>query len=142
MENEEPVTIRAASADDVAAVKELIAEFVKQRILLPRSDEELASLMENGFIAEVDGRVVGCAAIDIYSRKMAEIQCLAVAEPMHGKGVGKRLVECCVQRARERNVVELMAISSSERFWMECGFDYSLPDQKRAFFIHTDPYGR
>jgi len=29
-----------------------------------------------------------------------------------------------------------MAISTSDDFLMQCGFDYSLPNQKRALFIH------
>ena len=30
--------------------------------------------------------------------------------------------------------MEVMAISSSEKFLQDLGFDYSLPDQKRALF--------
>ena len=64
----------------------------------------------------------------------AEIQCLAVKEGYQGHGLGSDLVRSCVELARERGIMEVMAISSSEKFLQNLGFDYSLPDQKRALF--------
>ncbi len=92
-------------------------------------------LATNGFVATVDEEVVGFAAVEIYSRKLGEIQCLAVAEAYQGRGIGSKLVELCVERAREKGILEVMAISSSEHFLQKLGFDYSLPDQKRALFF-------
>jgi amino-acid N-acetyltransferase len=39
-----------------------------------------------------------------------------------------------VERAREKGIMEVMAISASEGFLRQLGFDYSLPEQKRALF--------
>jgi amino-acid N-acetyltransferase len=128
------VLIRPAHPVDVPQIRELIAPFVQEKKLLPRSDDELAELTRNGFVAEVNGSVVGFAAIDVYSRKLAELVCLAVAAPYQGAGIGKRLVRQCIRRARELNILELMAISASDGFLKACGFDYSLPEQKRALF--------
>lgn len=131
------IPIREASAADVPAIMELIGPFVAERSLLPRTMEELQRLTENGFAVEVDSRMIGFAAVEIYSRKLAEIQCLAVAREFQGRGIGKRLIHCCVERAKSRGVLELMAITASERLFASCGFDYSLPDQKRALFKRT-----
>ena len=70
-----------------------------------------------------------------HRRKLAEIQALGVALPWRGHGLGKQLVQLCVELARERGVYELMAITASEHLFRDCGFDYSLPDQKKALFI-------
>jgi amino-acid N-acetyltransferase len=51
--------------------------------------------------------------------------------------VGKQLVARCVQRAHELGVFEVMAISANEGFLQSCGFDFSLPDQKKALFFQT-----
>jgi len=130
------ITIRAASVVDAPRVCRLIEPFVARKQLLHRSTEEISRLIKNGFVAEMSGEVVGFSAIDIYSRKMAELVCLAVAESCQGKGVGRLLVESCIQRAREHKVHELMAISAAEDFMKSCGFDFTLPEQKKAFFIH------
>ena len=116
---------------------------VAARQLLARTDQEIEWLATHGFAAIVGEKLVGFAAVEIYSRKLAEIQCLAVSSDMHGRGIGKRLIEHCVACARHHGILELMAISASDEFLKQCGFDYSMPDQKRALFIrpgepHTD----
>ena len=124
--------------DDLTDIQRLLNPFVEQHLLLPRTSDELAVLLQHAFIATVDGQLIGFAAIEIYSQKLAEIQCLAVDTTFHGQGIGKQLVANCVNRAKQYNILEVMAISASDKFLKQCGFDYSLPDQKRALFYPTD----
>lgn len=128
------VVVRRATSDDLMAVNSLLKPFVLQRKLLKRTRAEMELLVPSGFVAVAEGRVVGFAAVEIYSRKLAEIQCLAVEPEFQGHGIGSQLVRRCVELARDRGVMEVMAISSSEHFLQKLGFDYSLPDQKRALF--------
>lgn len=129
------IKFRNATADDLGEVTRFLTPFMNGKQLLPRTSLELELLLRHGFVAEHAGSIVGFAAVEVYSRKMAEIQCLAVAEMHQRQGIGRELVARCVQRARDLNVIELMAISSSEELFRACGFDYSLPNQKRALFI-------
>ncbi len=131
------VCIRLAAASDVPHIHQLIEPFVANRQILPRAVEDLYGLVENGFVAESAGELVGFAAVEIYSKKLAELLCLAVSEKCQGQGVGRMLVERCVQRAEELEIVEVMAITANDDFFRSCGFDYTLPQQKRALFIHT-----
>lgn len=135
------IAYRTATADDVPRLLEMLEPFVRARKLLRRSPEEVAVLTRHGFIAECAGQVVGFSAIEIYNRKLAEIQSLAVAEGFQNRGIGRRLVMQCLERARELDVMEVLAISASEEFLRSCGFDYSLPDQKRALFCQLRPRG-
>jgi amino-acid N-acetyltransferase len=128
------IEIRDASPDDTEQVLELMEPFVVAKHLLRRTEGEIRELTRHGFVAEVNEQIVGFAAVEIYSRKLAEVQCLAVRGDMQGHGLGRRLVAECVDRARELGVLEVMAISSSDNFLLSCGFDYSLPDQKRVLF--------
>lgn len=128
------ISFRTATVEDVPRLLEMLEPFVRARKLLRRSPEEIAVLTRHGFIAEADGEIVGFSAIEIYSRKLAEIQSLAVADGFQNRGIGRKLVMQCLERARELDVMEVLAISASEEFLRSCGFDYSLPDQKRALF--------
>lgn len=105
------------------------------KMLLLRTSLELELLLRHGFIAQHAGKIVGFAAVEVYSRKLAEIQCLAVDEMYQRRGIGRELVNRCVQLANEMKILEVMAISQSEELFRACGFDYSLPNQKRALFI-------
>jgi len=129
--------IRDATPNDVPQIAELIEPFVARKQILPRSIDEIGELVKNGFVAESGGNIVGFAAVEIYSKKLAELLCLAVSGPFQGRGVGRKLVDCCVERARSKDVYEVMAITADEQFFGSCGFHYILPEQKRALFIRT-----
>ena len=131
------IRIRPACVEDLAALQAFILPFVDDGRLLPRTTEELHDLINNGFIALMEDRVVGCAALEIYSSKLAEIRSLAVSTGFQGRGIGRQLVDACVERARQRRILEVMAITSSESFFMECGFDFTLPGEKKALFLNT-----
>ncbi len=131
------VTIRSVCRDDLPAIAKFIEPVVATGKLLPRTTQELEDLLPHGFVAESDGRIVGFAALEIYSPKMSEIRSLAVAPEFRGAGIGKQLVHRCVERACERQVLEIMAITSNEEFFKYCGFDFTLPGEKKALFIQT-----
>lgn len=131
--------IRPAQHSDAPLVLKLIEPYVANRVLLPRTLDEIEDLLTSGFVAEFDGRIVGFAALEIYSKKLAEIRSLCVADAFRRSGIGKLLVAACVQFARERSILEVMAITSSEDFFRSCGFDFTLPGEKKAFFLQTRP---
>lgn len=133
----EPIIIRPARGADVRALSALIEPFVQQRKLLPRTIDELALLLPNYFVAESAGRIVGCVALEVYSSKLAELRSLVVAPDFQGRGVGKLLVEACVGRARDEKILEVMAITSADEFFHSCGFDFTLPGEKKALFYQT-----
>jgi amino-acid N-acetyltransferase len=105
--------------------------------LLPRTFDEMEDLIDTFFVAEVEGKIMGCAALEIYNRKLAEIRSLAVAQQAQGRGLGKKLVAACVELAKERGIFEIMAISASDDFFQACGFDFTLPRLRKAFFMQT-----
>jgi amino-acid N-acetyltransferase len=132
-----PFSIRRAAPADVDSLHRFIAPFVEQGRLLPRTQDELEELTETGFLAETDGHIVGFAALEIYSPKLAELRSLAVAAEYQGRGIGKALVRACAELAREQRIFEVMAITSSDEFFKHCGFDFTLPGEKKAVFLQT-----
>lgn len=130
--------VRPMQRGDFAAVSALIQPYVEQGVLLPRTRKELLALLPHGFVVvDPAGAVVGFAALEIYSSKLGEIRSLVVAPAWQGRGVGRQLVDACVQCARQHKVLEVMAITSNEEFFRRCGFDFTLPGEKKALFITT-----
>lgn len=131
------LVIRPAESRDLNPLDAFIQPFVEAGQLLPRTFDELEALIPAGFIAEWNGEIVGFAALEVYSKKLAEVRSLAVSELLRGQGVGKKLVEACVKLAHDLNVLEVMAVTANEEFFRSCGFDFTLPGQKKALFIQT-----
>ena len=136
IESEEfEISFLHAAETDAVALNDFLAPFVEAKQLLPRTVDELRHLTKFAWVARCEGEIVGFCAVEVYSRKLAEIQCMAVSPEFRRRGVGHSLVSRCVEIARKEGILELMAISSSDEFLNSCGFDHSLPQQKRAFFI-------
>ena len=131
------LVLRMARAEDVPAIRALIEPHVATGRLLQRATEEIEYLLPTFVIAELDGEVVGCAALEVYSSRLAEVRSLVVASQLRGKGVGRCLVETCVAMARERRILEVMAITSNEKFFHAVGFDFTLVNERKALFINT-----
>ncbi|MEM7558500.1 MAG: GNAT family N-acetyltransferase [Planctomycetota bacterium] len=129
-------TVRAASAEDLNGIVTVLEPFVQNEVLLRRSEAEISDLIGTGFVAvhQSESVIVGFCSVEIYSKKLAEILCLAVDGRHQGHGIGGLLVQECVSLAKAKGVMEVMAISSSEQFLHGLGFDYTLPHQKRALF--------
>jgi len=129
------IVVRAAEGDDVEGIKSFIVPFVEAKKLLPRTTRELKKLIQTGFVATADGKVVGFATLEIYSKKLAELRSLCVDSSYQGMGIGKRLTKACLDLARERHIFEVMVITSADQFFLTCGFDFTLPGEKKALFL-------
>ena len=129
--------VRPSTMADLEDIYEFIRPFVEAGRLLPRTVDELEGLIPTGFVAIVADEVVGFVALEIYSRKLAEIRSLCVSSDYRGQGIGKRLALACVDLARRQKIFEVMAITSTEEFFRSCGFDFTLPGEKKALFLLT-----
>ena len=129
--------VRPSTMSDLDDIYDFIQPFVDAGRLLPRTLDELEGLIPTGFVAIADGEVVGFVALEIYSRKLAEIRSLCVSSEYRGQGIGKRLTLACVDLARRQKIFEVMAITSTDDFFRSCGFDFTLPGEKKALFLLT-----
>jgi pyrroline-5-carboxylate reductase len=116
------VVVRSASLEDVARIGELLAVYVRLKLVRQRPFAELQREVGNFFVAEIDGAVVGCASLRIYTPALAEIASVAVEEGCHGLGIGRRLVQAAVLRAHSRSVRRVFAFTMRERLFLQLGF--------------------
>lgn len=125
---EAKVTVRPAIAADMSHIRGLIREYPKRLVQkdLPRTP--------SFFVAELEGRVVGCCALQIYSRRLGEVRSLAIRPEFRGMGIGRKLVSACQTRARDRRVKQLLAVTSEVMFFECCGFKTFFGERIALFF--------
>lgn len=117
------MNIRPARVGDVPAIQELIRTFADRRLMIRRSLGELYESIRE-FVVAVDDRdaVVGCAALHVFWEDLAELKCLAVSEAMHGRGVGRMLVDACWEAARELELKTVFTLTYVDDFFAKCGY--------------------
>jgi amino-acid N-acetyltransferase len=113
--------IRPARADDVDAMRALIDGYAAQDLMLSRSREFLTEHVRDYLVAE-DDVFAGCCALAVLTRDLGEIRSLAVRPETSGRGVGKALVDACVEQARTLGLRRVFALTLVPEFFERCGF--------------------
>ena len=122
-------SIRPARPKDELLIRRLVAQYPDKLIQddHPETDKFLVAEAQ-------DGSLVGCCALDVYSKRLAEIRSLAVRGDSLRSGVGAALVEACKQRARDIGVRQLLAVSSAVDFFERSGFSTFRQERIALFY--------
>ena len=107
---------------DIPQMQRLVEAEVRSGVILPRSDDEIATNIRSYITARDDDRIVGYVALHIHSPRLAEVRSLVVDESVRGRGVGKRLVELALDEGRALGVSEVLALTYSKEFFERLGF--------------------
>ena len=117
------MNIRPARVGDVPAIQELIRTFADRKLMIRRSLGELYESIREFLVATDDGgRVIGCTALHVFWEDLAELKCLAVSETVHGRGVGRKLVDACWEQARELEIRTVFTLTYVPGFFEKCGY--------------------
>jgi amino-acid N-acetyltransferase len=90
------------------------------------------------FVAEQGSELIGCCAVQIYSKRMAEVRSLAVRPEFQDQGIASKLVRRCIARAQERGIRELFAVTSQISFFTRVGFATFRREKTAMFLDLTD----
>lgn len=128
--------VRKATTDDIDAIAALVGANTDR--LLARDRGEIAQLLDTFWVAEADGRVVGCGCLEIYSPKIAELRSLAVAPEYRGRGLGAALTEAIVAEAERRGIPQVLVVTSNREFFERLHFGPCLNEKYALFWINPD----
>lgn len=117
-------SMRQAEIDDVGALLQLIEPLEAEGILVRRGRERLEMEIEQFYVMEHDGRVIGCAALYPFDEeKTAEFACLAIHPAYRGGGRGDRLFHYCEAQAKELGFKTIFCLTTRTEHWfLERGF--------------------
>ena len=135
---------RTATIDDVGAILGLIAPLEADGTLVKRGRERIEMEIERFSVLELDGVVVGCAALYPLSAQpgesaAGELACLAVMSDYREIGYGDRLRRHIEQRARKLKLKRLFVLTTRTAHWfVERGYAEqavdALPAQRRELY--------
>ncbi|WP_260192707.1 amino-acid N-acetyltransferase [Actinophytocola gossypii] len=115
------VVVRRARIGDVRAIKSVVDTYVGKVLLA----KELVSLYEDVqefWVAEVDGEIVGCGALHVLWEDIAEIRSIAVLPHALRLGAGGRIVEALIGVARELGLARVFVLTFETEFFARHGF--------------------
>jgi amino-acid N-acetyltransferase len=116
------VDIREARTSDVRAIRTLMDAYAADRILLSKATVTLFEDVQEFYVAEVAGAVVGCGALHVLWEDLAEVRTLAVDKQHRGRGIGDLLLRRLLQQARHLGVARVFCLTFEVDFFSRHGF--------------------
>ncbi|WXG53672.1 MAG: amino-acid N-acetyltransferase [Candidatus Sedimenticola sp. (ex Thyasira tokunagai)] len=132
--------IRTARIDDVGGILELLGPLEESGALVRRSRELLETEIERFSVVELDGAVIGCAALYCYPKEgIAELACVAVHPDYRNGKRGDTLLQHMENRARGKSIGRLFVLTTQTAHWFrERGFTAlpvkSLPIKRQELY--------
>jgi GNAT superfamily N-acetyltransferase len=137
------LVIRNASSNDIPIILDLLYELGRPRPQKDRDVDEFSKLVTNYLsepnkkiiLAEYDNKIVGMASMMLLARlnrKNLELYIpeLIVGKDYQNKGIGKKLIESCIDFAKKNKCHRIRLESGNQRkdshlFYKKLGFEQS-----------------
>jgi amino-acid N-acetyltransferase len=113
--------IRRARTGDVVAIKSLVDHYTG-RVLLAKEIVTLYEDVQEFWVAEHDGQVVGCGALHVLWEDLGEIRTVAVHPEFAAQGIGGSLVDALIATARMLELSRLFVLTFERDFFASHGF--------------------
>jgi amino-acid N-acetyltransferase len=118
------LVIRPARTQDVPAIQALVEPLARQRVLLQKEAVAYYEAIQEFVVAETpDGSVAGFGALHVIWEDIAEVRTLATSAAWKGFGVGHRVLEELLRRARAVGVARVFCLTFEVEFFTRHGFE-------------------
>ncbi len=128
------ITYVKPTLQDIPAMQQLVAPEIESGVILPRSNDEIATNIRSYWTARDGDKIVGFCALHIHSPKLAELRSMIIDQHYRGRNIGTELVEKACEEGRRLGLAEVLALTYQQRFFERLGFveipKESIPEHK------------
>ncbi len=116
------VAIRPARTSDIKAIRKIIDTYSLQRRLLSKDTVMLYEDVQEFFVAEKDGAIIGCGALHVLWEDLGEVRTVAVNEEFRGQKIGHQILTAIIDRAQSLGLKRLFCLTFETGFFGKHGF--------------------
>jgi len=121
---ETKVVVRRARTPDVRAIRRLVDTYAGAgHRLLEKATVTLYEDVQEFWVAERGGEVVGCGALHVLWEDLAEIRTVAVHPDVRGLGIGHRIVAALISTAGDLGLSRVFCLTFEVDFFARHGFN-------------------
>jgi len=117
------MNVRSAKISDVESIYSLVNDYAEQEKMLFRPMADIYKNLQAFTVAEIDGNIIGCCALEVIWSDLAEIKSLAVDENHKNQGIGKSLVAAAFEQAARLGLLKVFALTMDPGFFEKLGFE-------------------
>jgi amino-acid N-acetyltransferase len=117
------INVRPAITSDVLAIRDLVENYAGDGPrLLRKNTVTLYEDVQEFYVAEQDGKILGCGALHVMWHDLGEIRTVAVDPAIKGQGIGSQILNVLTQRAINLGLTKLFCLTFETQFFTGHGF--------------------
>ena len=117
------IIVRPALTADVLAIRDLVENYAGDGPrLLRKNTVTLYEDVQEFYVAEQDGKIVGCGALHVMWHDLGEIRTVAVDPSCKGQGIGSKIMDALTARALALGLNKLFCLTFETKFFEGHGF--------------------
>jgi amino-acid N-acetyltransferase len=117
------VIVRSAQVEDSAAISDMVEDFARRNLILPRSLDAIQTTIEDWIVVFDEEELLGCGSLRRYSAELCEVRSLMVLDELKGQGYGRTIVRTLIQEARSKGYSTIFALTRVVPFFERLGFE-------------------
>ena len=114
--------VEKAKITDIPQAQKLIRKSADEGQMLARSLSDMYENIRDYFVVRENDEVIGCGALHVCWSDLAEVKSVAVSDQRRKQGIGRALVNACVQEAKSLGVSSIFCLTMGEGFFSKLGF--------------------
>ncbi len=122
MKKEKTLAVEKAKISDAPQIHKLANHFAQKGVMLPRALSEIYENIRDFLVIRDGEKVVACASLHVYWSDLAELRGVAVAEEYQNRRLGAKIVEACINEARELGIPQAFCLTYRAPFFERQGF--------------------
>jgi amino-acid N-acetyltransferase len=116
------LSITPATDDDVEGILKIVNVYAAENLMLYRTKEQIQAALPGFLVAKENEQVIGCGSLVELTPELTEVRSLAVSPEQRGNGLGARIVDALIERARAAGYPQVCALTLREDFFNRLGF--------------------
>jgi amino-acid N-acetyltransferase len=122
VKKEKTLAVEKAKISDAPQIHKLANHFAQKGVMLPRALSEIYENIRDFFVIRDGEKVIAAVALHVYWSDLAEVRGLAVAEEKQNQRLGAKLIEACINEARELGIPQAFCLTYRASFFERQGF--------------------
>lgn len=116
------MNIRKAKLTDAEMIHSLVNNYADKGMMLSRPRSMIYEYIRDFVVVEHEGEIVGAGALHILWGDLAEVRALAVKDSQTFQGIGKMIVDYCLQEARDLGIPKVFTLTYQQTFFEKMDF--------------------
>jgi len=116
------IQIRPARTSDVREIRNIIDSFSTDGSLLSKATVTIFENIQEFLVAAEGDRIIGCGALHVMWEDLAEVRTLAVVPDRSNEGIGSKLLEQLLDKARALGTRRVFCLTFRKEFFGHHGF--------------------